>query len=138
MASCRMTSPALAIPGPVDAVAAVRELNLDYLDAVRMNDIEWFRQHLSEDVVIITGAGRRLRKGGFLTVLRDEPKNYLTLRARDATFRVFGHVVQVDADAPWEMDDESTGISRYIDTWAWIDGRWQVISAQVTLLPGRP
>ncbi|HEX7918563.1 MAG TPA: nuclear transport factor 2 family protein [Gemmatimonadales bacterium] len=133
-----MTSPALAIPGPVDAVAAVKELNLDYLDAVRMNDVEWFRTHLAEDVVIITGAGRRLRKGGFLTVLRDEPKNYLALRVRDATFRVFGHVVQVDADAPWEMDDGTTGLSRYIDSWAWLDGRWQVISAQVTLLPGRP
>jgi hypothetical protein len=132
-----MTSPTLAVPGPVDAVAAVRELNLDYLDAVRMNDIDWFREHLAEDVVVITGLGRRLRKGGFLAVLRDEPKNYITLRVRDPVFRVFGHVVQVDADAPWELGDGSTGVSRYIDTWAWLDGRWQVISAQVTLLPTR-
>jgi hypothetical protein len=121
-----MTTPILAVPDPAEAVHAVRE-----------DVVEWFRQHLSEDVVIITGRGRRLRKAGFLSVLRDEPKNYLTLRVRDATFRVFGHVVPVDADAPWELGDESTGLSRHIDTWAWLDGRWQVISAQVTLLPAR-
>lgn len=132
-----MSSATLAVPGPVDAVSAIRELNLDYLDAARMNDVEWFRDHLADSVVIITGAGRRLRKEGFLAVLRDEPKNYISLRVRDPIFRVFGHVVQVDADAPWEMGDGSTGTSRYIDTWASMDGRWQVISAQVTLLPGR-
>lgn len=127
----------LSHPGPVEAVAAVRELNFQYLEAIRANDVEWFRAQLAEDVVVIQGSGRRLRKAGFLTVLKNEPKNYLTLRVRDAVFRVFGSIVQVDADAPWELDDDTTGVSRYIDTWAWIDDRWQVISAQVTLLPAR-
>jgi hypothetical protein len=130
-------SSTLQYPGPVEAVAAVRELNFQYLEAVRANDVEWFRAQLAEDVVIIQGSGRRLRKAGFLAVLKNEPKNYLTLRVRDAVFRVFGSIVQVDADAPWELADDSTGVSRYIDTWAWIDDRWQVISAQVTLLPAR-
>ncbi len=124
-------------PGPVEAVAAVRELNFQYLEAVRANDVEWFRVQLGEDAVVIQGNGRRLRKAGFLAILKNEPRDYLALRVRDATFRVFGPIVQVDADAPWELEDGSTGISRYIDTWAWIDDRWQVISAQVTLLPGR-
>ena len=131
-----MTS-TLTYPGPLEAVTAVRELNFQYLEAIRANDVEWFRAHLAEDVVIIQGNGRRLRKAGFLTVLKNEPRNYLTLRVRDAVFRVFGSVVQVDADAPWELDDDTTGVSRYIDTWAWIDDRWQVISAQVTLLPNK-
>jgi hypothetical protein len=104
---------------------------------VRANDVEWFRAQLAEDVLIIQGSGRRLRKGGFLTILKNEPKNYLSLRVRDAVFRVFGQIVQVDADAPWELDDGTAGVSRYIDSWAWIDQRWQVISAQVTLLPNR-
>jgi uncharacterized membrane protein len=51
------------------------------------------------------------------------------------TLRAFGQIVQVDADAPWELNDGRTGVSRYIDTWARLDGRWQVISAQITLLP---
>lgn len=87
--------------------------------------------------MVIQGNGRRLRKAGFLAILKNEPRDYLALRVRDATFRVFGPIVRVDADAPWELEDGSTGISRYIDTWAWIDDRWQVISAQVTLVPGR-
>jgi uncharacterized protein DUF4440 len=126
----------LSYPGPVEAVAAVRELNFQYIDAARANDVDWFRHHLAEDIVVIQGNGRRLRKAGFLTLLRDEPREYRTLRVRDATFRVFGVVIQVDADAPWELEDGTSGISRYIDSWAWIDGRWQVISAQVTPVPG--
>jgi hypothetical protein len=51
--------------------------------------------------------------------------------------RVFGGTVQVDGDAIWELTDGYQGISRYIDTYIWRDGRWQVISAQITLLPQR-
>ena len=36
---------------------------------------------------------------------------------------------------PGERTDGRTGVSRYIDTWAWLDCRWQVISAQITSLP---
>jgi hypothetical protein len=43
--------------------------------------------------------------------------------------------VQVDADAPWELEDGHRGVSRYIDTYVWLDGRWQVVSAQISLLP---
>ena len=51
--------------------------------------------------------------------------------------RVFGGTVQVDGDAIWELTDGYQGISRYIDTYIWRDGRWQVISGQITLLPQR-
>jgi len=81
-------------PGPVEAVAAVRELNFQYLEAVRANDVEWFRVQLGEDAVVIQGNGRRLRKAGFLAILKNEPRDYLALRVRDATFRVFGPIVQ--------------------------------------------
>jgi hypothetical protein len=46
----------------------------------------------------------------------------------------FNHPRKVDAEAPWELADGTTGVSRYIDTWTWLEGRWQVISAQVTPL----
>jgi hypothetical protein len=35
---------------------------------------------------------------------------------------------------PGKLADGTTGVSRYIDTWTWLEGRWQVISAQVTPL----
>jgi hypothetical protein len=31
--------------------------------------------------------------------------------------------------------EDPVGVSRYVNTWTWLEGRWQVISAQVTPLP---
>jgi len=74
-------------------------------------------------------------KSSFLSMLREEPRGFRSLTVRDVALRVFGPTVQVDANATWELTDGRTGVSRYIDTWAWLDCRWQVISAQVTSLP---
>jgi hypothetical protein len=118
-----------------EAIAAVRVLNQQYIAAARTNDAEWFSRQVADDAVIVLGGGRRLRKPDFLALLHDEPKLYRSLAVRDVTLRAFGTTVQVDADAPWELADGTTGVSRYIDTWIWLEGRWQVISAQVTPLP---
>ena len=122
-------------PTAAQATADIRTLNQQYIDAARTNDAAWFGRHMSPDVVVILGNGRRVRKDEFLALMRDEPKRYRSLAVRDATVRVFGTAAQVDADAPWELGDGSSGVSRYIDTYAWIDCRWQVVSAQITWLP---
>jgi ketosteroid isomerase-like protein len=122
-------------PKSADAIAAIRLLNQEYIDAARTNDARWFSTHMADDVVVVLGSGRRLTKPEFLRMLAEEPKSYKSLTARSVTVRAFGATLQVDADAPWELSDGASGVSRYIDTYAWIDGRWQVISAQITWLP---
>jgi hypothetical protein len=119
-----------------EAIAAVRVLNQQYIAAARTNDARWFHQQLADEAVIVLGDGRRLRKAEFLAMLSEEPRNYRSLSVRDVTLRACGTTVQVDGDAPWELDDGTSGVSRYIDTWIWLEGHWQVISAQVTPLPG--
>lgn len=119
-------------PGAAEAVAAVRHLNSEYIDAVRSNDAAWFAEHMADDVLVITSAGQRLSKAQFIANM---PTAYRSLTVRNASLRVFGTTVQVDADAPFILGDGSEGISRYIDTYAWIDGRWQVVSAQYIRLP---
>lgn len=122
-------------PGPDRARLEVRSLNEEYIDAVRRCDASWFHDHLSADVVVIQGNGRRVTKTEFLRAMEEQPRRFRSLTLRNVTLRVFGAVVQVDADAPWQLENEESGVSRYIDTYAWLDGRWQVISAQVTPLP---
>lgn len=117
------------------AMSAVRTLNQEFIAAARVNDVGWFRDQLAADAVIVLGDGRRLRPTEFLAMLEEQPRKYRTLDLRDVNLRAYGSTVQVDADAPWEMADGTTGVSRYIDTWIWLDGRWRVISAQVTVLP---
>lgn len=122
-------------PEPAEASVAIQTLNDQYIAASRTNDASWFRDHMAHDVLVILGSGRRMDKSAFLTMLVKEPKAFRSLTVRDVSVRVFGPTVQVDADAPWELADGHTGVSRYIDTYMWREGRWQVISAQVTWLP---
>jgi ketosteroid isomerase-like protein len=122
-------------PAPTEATGAVRALNQQYITAAGSNDATWFTRHMADDVVVVLGDGRRMGKPAFLVMLREEPRSFRSLTVRDVTLRVFGPTVQVDADAPWELTDGRTGVSRYIDTWVWLDCRWQVISAQITSLP---
>jgi hypothetical protein len=122
-------------PDTAQAVSGVAVLNQAYIGAARSNDVAWFRRHLAEDVVVVLGSGRRVRKPEFLGLMTGDPKSFESLTVRDVTLRAFGRTVQVDADAPWKLSDGRTGVSRYIDTYAWLDCRWQVISAQITLLP---
>lgn len=123
---------------PDAAMEAVRAMNQAYIIAARDNDVAWFRDHMADDVVVVMGSGRRLDKAEFLAMQKNEPRKFRSLIVRNITVRAFGPTVQVDADAPFELADGHRGISRYIDTYAWLDGRWQVISAQVTLLPPTP
>jgi len=122
-------------PTPGEARATVERLNRDYLRAAGSHDWGWYRDHLSDSVVVVLGSGRRVGKSGFLKLVRDNSSVPTTYGLRNVTLRAFGLVVQADADAPWERSDGTRGVSRYIDTYAWIDCRWQVISAQITLLP---
>jgi Domain of unknown function (DUF4440) len=124
-----------AVPGPAEAREAVERLNRQYIEAARRGDHAWFSSHMAEDLVVILGGGRRLTRTDFVTMVRNGPNTTRSLSLRDVTLRVFGPTVQVDADAPWERLDGSSGVSRYIDTYAWLDCRWQVVSAQITLLP---
>jgi hypothetical protein len=123
-------------PAPSDdALATVRALNQQYLTASAANDAPWFEQHLAADALLVLGDGRRLGKLEFVALLRERPRHFRSLEAGDIRLRAYGPTVQVDADASWELEDGSRGTSRYIDTWTWLEGRWQVISVQVTLLP---
>lgn len=128
------SGPMTDVPEPEDAATAVRLLNREYIDAARNGDAAWFERHMADDVLVILGNGRRLDKAAFLALF-DEPATIESLGLENVTVRVFGPTAQVDADAPWTLTDGQQGVSRYIDTYAWIDGRWQVISAQITLLP---
>ena len=118
-----------------DALNAVGKLHQEYLVAASANDAPWFERHLAADVVMVLGDGRRLEKAEFLALLRERSRRFRSLSPINVRLRAYGPTVQVDADAAWELEDGSSGVSRSIDTWAWLEGRWQLISAQITALP---
>ena len=124
-----------AAASPAEPQDDLRELDQQYLAAVLAGDAAWLRDHLADDAVVVLGDGRRLGQADCLRLLSTEPNRFRSLSARDVTVRAFGPTVQVDADVLWVLADGRRGVSRYIDTWIRLDGRWQVVSAQSTPLP---
>jgi hypothetical protein len=124
-----------ATPAASDARVSVERLNREYIAAASRQDWTWFRDHLAESAVVVLGSGRRLEKEAFLELVRGASGARTSYELRNVTTRVYGPTAQVDADAPWVRADGTRGISRYVDTYSWLECRWQVISAQITLLP---
>ncbi len=123
---------------PPDAgagTAQVRILNQEYIAATRANDPAWFLRHLSEDVIVTLSSGRQIRKPEFLAILRQEPKSYRSLTLRDVVVRAVGGMIEAEGEAAWELSDGSKGALRYVNTYTWLDCRWQVSSAQIAALP---
>jgi len=133
--AARNSSVRKMVPSQSESAAMIRALNDEYIDAARADDVSWFRDHMADECIVIQGTGRRLTKAEFVTRLVDAPTAYTWLTSHDVIVRVFGAVAQVDAHATWELANGSAGISRYIDTYLWVEGRWRVISAQVTWFP---
>jgi ketosteroid isomerase-like protein len=125
-------------PPTDDVLEDVRRLNQEYIWAVLANDAGWFDASLADDAVVLVSDGRRLGKSGFVRLLEEDPRAFEVLTVRDVTVRAYGAVVQVDADAPWTMADGTRGVSRYLATWVWQDGRWRAVSLQTTTLPPAP
>jgi hypothetical protein len=124
-------------PPPAEAAAQVRVLNQQYIEAARANNPAWFRRHMAEDVVVTLTSGRQVGKPEFLMLLRQEPKSYRSLTVGNVTVRPAGQMVEVEAEAAWELSDGSKGVVRYLDTYTWLDCRWQVHSAKIASLPHR-
>ena len=118
----------------MQAIATVRALNQQHITAARTNDADWFSRNVAEDAVIVLGGGQRLRKRELLMLMQSDPKLYRSLTVEDVTLRAFGSMVQVDAESHCELAQGASGGFRCIDTWVRLEGRWQVVSVQITPL----
>lgn len=109
----------------------VERLNAQYIDAFLHADVPWYRDHLAEEFVCIEADGSVLGKSEFLRLAAEGPD--VTQYALEGVhIRLYGIVAVVRATGRFTRPDGSTGISRYIDNYARVDGVWKVVTAQIT------
>jgi ketosteroid isomerase-like protein len=118
-----------------ETVAALHELNAEYIRAFIESDVAWYLEHLSHDFVCTLGDGRRIGKAEFLRGTEGGPS------VSDVTFdeidvRPFGHVALVHGVTHYTKPDGERGSTRYTDVWLSHDGRWQAVAAQLTRVGG--
>ena len=117
-------------PQKTDETMLLR-LNQQYVDSFMNADVNWYRQHLADDFVVIESDGAVLNKTEFLanTAKGSDVADY-TLQ--DVSVRIYGNVALIQATGHWTGKDGSKGLSRYIDVYVKAGGEWKTVSAQIT------
>jgi hypothetical protein len=113
-----------------DAVAALHELNAHYIRAFVKADVEWYREHLSDDFACTLADGRRIDKAEFLARAAEGPG------VRDVTYdevdvQPLGDVALVRGVTHY-VRDGTPGSTSYTDVWQLRGSRWLAVAAQLT------
>lgn len=112
-------------------VTILEGLNQEYIDAFMNADVEWYRQHLSEDFVVIESDGSVLNKEEFLINTERGP-DVIDYNLQAVSVRIYGDVALVRATGLWIGHNGLKGMSRYIDVYVKSEAGWKVVSAQIT------
>lgn len=114
-----------------DAASTLTRLNQAYVDAFMNADVSWYRENLADDFVCIESDGTVLDRDAFLREAARGP-DVASYTLADVRVRVFGTFALVHATGRFTRRDGSQGVSRYTDAYAFKDGRWKAVSAQIT------
>jgi len=109
----------------------LERLNQEYVDAFMNADVEWYREHLADDFVVIESDGSVLNKAEFLTNTAKGP-DVSDYTLQDVNVRIYGDVALVRATGLWTRKGGSTGLSCYIDVYVKQRDEWKTVSAQIT------
>ena len=106
-------------------------LNQQYVDAFMNADVDWYREHLADEFVVIESDGSLLNKEQFLrnTVKGPDVADY---KLHEVDIRIYGNTALVRATGVWTREDGKMGMSRYIDVYVRQNGGWKTVSAQIT------
>ena len=109
----------------------LRGLNENYIRSVQEGDVEWFREHLSEDFYCSNPDASLVDKTTFLAQTA-RPVAIRGLAISDVKIRELGEVAIIHARTHYQTADGQQRSGRYTDVWARRDGRWLAVSAHVT------
>ncbi len=109
----------------------LRILNRQYVDAFLNCDVEWYRQHVTDDFICIESDGTLLEKAAFLQG-NSFPHDVVSYDLLDVRVRIFGEVALIHSHGKLTRKDGRTSFSRYTDCYAKFGDEWKAISAQFT------
>jgi len=111
--------------------AILMQLNQEYVDAFMNANVEWYREHLTEDFQVIESDGSVLNKPEFLSNTAKGP-DVNEYKLQDVDVRILGDVALVRATGLWTGRNGFQGLSRYTDIYLKTREGWKAIAAQIT------
>ena len=120
-----------------DDVRTLEQLNGDYVRAAQASDIRWYEEHLAPCFMASNPDGSLADRAGFLERI-GRPHPLTNMAPVDTRVRVVGDVGIVDSGFRCTRPDGQDGAGHYTDVYAFLDGRWQCVSAHFALRPAPP
>jgi ketosteroid isomerase-like protein len=109
----------------------LERLNQEYVDAFMNADVNWYREHLTDEFICIESDGSLVHKQKFLTNVAKGP-DVADYKLEQVEVRIYGDTALVQATGLWTGRDGSKGMSRYIDVYVKEESKWKTVSAQIT------
>ncbi len=125
-----MPDPAHAGAGAND-LDTLQQVNLNYIRSVRVSDVHWFDEHLSEDFLNSNPDGSLVDRAGFLAQIARQGA-VANLECEEVRIRILGEVAIIHARTTYTKPDGQVGRGRYTDIWAHRQGHWLCVAAHVT------
>jgi ketosteroid isomerase-like protein len=130
MTESTLANNSVSAPEEALVVAALHRLNDEYIRAFVESDVEWYREHLSEDFVCTLADGQRINKAEFLQRTAKGP-GVTNITYDEIDVRPLGDVGLVHGVTHYTRDGSPVS-RRYTDVWHSRDGHWRAIAAQIT------
>jgi ketosteroid isomerase-like protein len=112
-------------------LAALLELNQDYIRSVQTSNVERFKEILADDFLCSLPDGSLIDRSRFLQQTA-QPVQISNLTAHDVNVRLMGDFAIIHARTTYTAADGQLRSGRYTDVWARRSGRWLAVSAHVT------
>jgi len=109
--------------------ATLADLNRNLVRSVDEADVGWFDVNLAKDFLSTNPDGSIVDREAFLAQI-GRGSTVKNIREHDVLIRLFWPHAIIHARTSYLKSDGSAGAGRYTDSWHWIDGRWQCVSAQ--------
>jgi ketosteroid isomerase-like protein len=106
-------------------------LNQEYVNAFMKADVDWYREHLADEFVVIESDGSLLNKEQFLRNTINGP-DVADYKLHEVDIRIYENTALVRASGVWTREDGKMGMSRYTDVYVRQNGGWKTVSAQIT------
>jgi len=109
----------------------LRELNQGFIRSVRMSDVGWFDQNLSEDFLNSNADGTLVDRAAFLRQIAP-PCPVSNFDVEDVRIRILGDTAIIHGRTTYTKSNGQAAAGRYTDVWVRQGGRWVCVSGDVT------
>ena len=110
-------------------LAALAQLNTDFIKSVEMSDVNRFDEILAQDFLNTDPQGILLGKDQFLKQIA-APAKVSNIAAHDVQIRVLGDAAIIHARTTCDLSDGRQATGRYTDVYARREGQWFCVAAQ--------